>query len=183
MATLLCPDGGFRNPIAHGLQQFHAYRLDYRDQGARDSGGPWAVDVPDDLVQYFVGQGGFSIMDKTPREPPNQAVPVGMIRLRKIDGGDASVGFDGLAYLQDRDGTVMVPMAAMGALVESHGYEIVDDDAAKSPDHPAEADAPAEDHEADEEDEDDSEEDENENGDNGDPPKRRPGRPRRVPRF
>jgi hypothetical protein len=124
MATLLCPEGAFDGTIAHGTQQFHPYRLNHLNNEGRDFGGPWAVDVPDELVQFFLGRGGFVIMSDQAKDRGD--LPVGMARLRKIDGGDASCGYMGLSYPAEDDGTVLVPATAIAELVESHGYEIVE---------------------------------------------------------
>jgi hypothetical protein len=156
MITLLCPEGAFDYPIAHGTQQFHPYRLDHLDDTGRECGGPWAVDIPDELVQYFLGQGGFAIMNAA-----RISVPAGMIRLRKADGSDASCGYEGIAYPEDDDGSVLVPMGAMGALIESHGYEPVGNSVEES---------------------EGEEQVENESGMDA-PPRRGRGRPRKVPLF
>src|SRR6266851_5483711 len=119
---LVCPAGAYDYPISHGPHEFRPYRLDHTDDRNPEA-GPWLVDVPDALAQYFLGQGGFF-----PWRDDEDTMSGQMVRLRKVDGGDASIGFLGEAFPADADGTVLVPTEAAGVLCESHGFEVVPDE-------------------------------------------------------
>jgi len=118
--VLLCPIGAAEYPISYGAEQYYAYRASIEGGDWQDMGGPWHVRVPVYAAPYFLSNSaGFTLM-----EEPQKLRVAGMIRLRKIDGSDATCGARGIRYDPDPDGTVLVHHAIAGELVESHGFEI-----------------------------------------------------------
>ncbi|HZQ41354.1 MAG TPA: hypothetical protein VFA87_11185 [Rhizomicrobium sp.] len=77
------------------------------------------IEVPDDAAEYFLGQGGFELVEEE-KQPPVQLE--GHQKMMHPDGTGASWG--GKAYEPGADGAIEVPQAAVNDL-KSHGFELV----------------------------------------------------------
>jgi hypothetical protein len=63
MVTLICPEGAFDYPIAHGTRDFYPYREDIHSDDRREFGGRWLVDVPIEVYHHFLGRAGFTVYE------------------------------------------------------------------------------------------------------------------------
>lgn len=72
MVTLICPEGAYDFPPAHGTRGYMPYRANVAASANnwRDQGGPWLVDVPIEEYTYFVQRGGFRVYEPTEGNTP-----------------------------------------------------------------------------------------------------------------
>jgi len=134
LVTLVCPEGAGR--IAHGPVDFKPYRANHLDPAS-----VWLVDVPPEAAEHLIHTGGLYMADQT--ELP--MVPAGMAKVRMTDGSGGGCTYgspDSVAYPADAKGVVLVPVAAVAELCESHGFEVVPDEPKGEPKNADKAESP-----------------------------------------
>lgn len=109
LVTLVVPFGAETVPISFGTTVYRPYLADPENPAS-----PWLVKMPADIAQHFTHNRGFS-MDKEVA-----GVPDGMVKLRHPEGIGCSFG--DTFYKPDANGYVLVPVAAGGILIETHGF-------------------------------------------------------------
>jgi hypothetical protein len=115
LITLVVPEGAaYSYPISHGIQEWFPYRADTKDPASR-----WWVDVPRDVAQYFLHNGGFSMAQTSFVLRSAGTTPV-----MYPDGRQFTVGPGGLLVESYDRGDGMhvgdVPIEFLGELV-AHG--------------------------------------------------------------
>jgi hypothetical protein len=109
--TLQLPPGVDGYPVSHGDQSFPYYRP--------DPNGPFLVDVPPNVAEHLMRQGGFARMPRKD-DASVPAMPPGFAML-KAPPDCSGLSFAGQNYTPDQEGIVTIPAHAVGH-ARAHGF-------------------------------------------------------------